>query len=174
MSKRNRAQHGKMTFSFPEDSRGEAAAATPCVQSYELSEWAVLHMMRRLFVGEAEGNDRGVWEAQRVGEIYFDAASSAAIVAALREYVDLLRRTRRSTFMFKNPRCPCCRSRVTSDERLMMSIIRSQRNGGGDVAIKGALDLCEGVCDENFLKAAERVGAVINRLEVGAHSKHLH
>lgn len=137
-------------------------------------KWATLDMLRCLFVGLAEDNSHGFSAAMARGDWYFENGVSADMTAALLDYVHQVRRRRRTKFVFSDPRCPCCRPRVTDCEYRMLSIIDARLDGRAVDAKTHAIILCEGPADEELLRAAAAVGRVMERAVMRGGTQRAH
>lgn len=164
MRKRLGRRARRMQFHVPVPGRTPppAASDTACLSA---GERAVVAMMRQVFIGFADESDSGWGEARRLGEVAFDPLISAGLIEALGAFLAALRESRRSAFRFSDPRCPCCRERLTEPEGRIVALIRASRRRRSADVMTQAMVLCEGVCDRRMVDAAGRIGAWLDRAE---------
>lgn len=76
---------------------------------------------------------------------------------ALRALLVAMRRSRRRTFTYNDPACPCCCRRLTANERCLMALIRAAR-GLSQAGLTGqAMILCEGGPLDEVIAAARQL-----------------
>lgn len=143
-------------FERPDETAGRSSA------DLSLVEWAALDMARCVFVGFADVDSDGVGAAMARGDWHFCAGHSGPIVSALSDCLAAMRSVRRSPFRFSDPRCPCCRPRVTDCEMGLIRLLRARMQGRDGDFVAAALMLCDGACTEPFLRAAARAADQLN------------
>lgn len=82
---------------------------------------------------QAVGVARAVW-----------GDGAVARAAGLARVLGEVRLARRAVFIFANPDCPCCRHRVTPNERALLALVRAGLAGQKSAATGAALILTEG------------------------------
>ena len=142
---------------------GRAIKTTPvAAANFDDIEMIFLDAARHFFLSFTEPETQA-WETglsiamhrlgPEVGSIF--ATQSLAIVQAMRF-------SRRSTFHFSNPRCPCCRDKLTEHERNLMDTLIAVRRGNMSGAHLTAMMLCEGHSTDKMIYLmrdfSERIG----------------
>lgn len=87
-------------------------------------------------------------------------AGAAARAAGLARVLGEIRLARQAVFHFANPDCPCCRHRVTANERAFLALVRAGLAGQKGAATGAALILTEGGPVEPARNAALALRAI--------------
>lgn len=154
----------RMQFDAPKAAPPDSSVAQADYERpLNLKEWGLLDIMRCLFVGYAEA-DSHAWDAAVLrGDWHFEGGVGHPLTQALVDFIEALRLSRRTAFHFSDPRCPCCRGRVTDCERRMIAVVRAKAADRVSSARTHAMLVCEGGADDAFLAAADRVSQALRR-----------
>lgn len=119
----------------------------------------ILPVLRTLCI--AAGAEPGVpltGEARAMARDAWGAAGPLRLQALARLLAEM-RLARRSVFVYANPTCPCCRQRLTANERAFLALARAGLAGQRAAATGAALILTEGGPVEPTRDAALALGA---------------
>lgn len=119
---------------------------------FDAVEHAVLDIARRFFASFAQPEGQawiGAFESARHSFGHQGALLACSIVNA----IQALRSIRTADFGFINPDCPCCRHRVTSEERYFIAMLHAIRRGRKSEATLNAMLLCGGLEPVELIEA---------------------
>lgn len=91
----------------------------------------------------------------------FDQVDGPIIAYALTNVMRAMRRSRKSTFRFNNPFCPCCVHEVTAMEKHLMKAVQGARMGHAIVVHTETMMLCEGHSTEALILALDQLVDVL-------------
>lgn len=126
------------------------------------SDCNVLEALRLFCVGYANP-DSFAWEAGfDVCLKEFGPAHGPQIGMGIMNVMRSLRLTRRSTFKFTNPACPCCRSSLSEHELQLMILLKTEHHADGVTRQTNAVILCEGADSSNFFETLKQLTGHLN------------
>ncbi|MEM9764099.1 MAG: hypothetical protein AAF968_16585 [Pseudomonadota bacterium] len=110
---------------------------------FDTVECGVLDIMRRFFGAFAFPKSQGWLSAFAAAEHRF-GPQGAILALRIAKTIQVLRSNRTADFGFINPDCPCCRQRITAEERYFIATLHAIRRGRGSEATLNALFVCSG------------------------------
>ncbi|NBN63661.1 hypothetical protein [Pannonibacter tanglangensis] len=126
-------------------------------------EQAVLQVLRYLCLTYARPQAHSWEQALVLAADAFGPAVGGEVAVAVMQLMRAIRVTRRTTFRFRDPHCPCCRSRLSEAEAKVITLVRAARKDPARPARVDALILTEGAPTAAVLAEAERLAAVLDR-----------
>lgn len=124
-------------------------------------ELAALDVSRRFFATFAAPQNQSWLSAFEAAERTFPPPFGATIALALTRAIGELRVARTSGFSYMNADCEYCSTRVTQEERLLISVLRAARQCRRAEAMTYATMVCEGCEPERLVDAFERLCIII-------------
>ena len=109
-----------------------------------LEEQIALTIVRYFFHSFAVPQSNAWITAMAEAEARFGYHEGPVIAARLLALLQVIRRARRSVFMFNSPTCPGCAAIATEHERRLMTALSAQRRGDVGTARLEVMMLCEG------------------------------
>lgn len=117
----------------------------------------------RLFFQSFSTPEGYTWlAAMAEAEARFGYVDGPLIAARLLAALQVIRRSRRSTFMFNSPTCPGCAAIATEHERRLMTALSCIRRGDKGTARVEVIMLCEGHRTEMVLSALDALGRALD------------
>ncbi|MEM6971195.1 MAG: hypothetical protein AAF577_00200 [Pseudomonadota bacterium] len=110
---------------------------------YDAIERLVLEIARRMFTTFAAPETHSWLRAFEVAEHRLGAIG-ASVAHAVAEAVQVLRANRQADFGFINPDCPCCRQRLTHEERYFINVLHAVRRQQRSEALLNSMFVCAG------------------------------
>lgn len=108
---------------------------------FDATERCVLDIARRLFMTFAMPATQSWIGALNAGTRHF-GSDGLLVAQRAAQVLETLRTSRRDDFCFVNPDCPCCRNRITSEERYLLASLHAFRRGRRSEAVLNAMFVC--------------------------------
>ncbi|MEM6678933.1 MAG: hypothetical protein AAF675_13790 [Pseudomonadota bacterium] len=125
---------------------------------FDRAERAVLDIARRIFGTFATPAGQGWISAFEASERHF-GPEGAILAHRIVKTIQVLRRNRTAVFGFVNPDCPCCRQRITPEERYFISILHAARRERRSDAMLNAIFVCGGPDPSALVEAVDLLSA---------------
>ncbi|MEL6335923.1 MAG: hypothetical protein AAFQ88_04665 [Pseudomonadota bacterium] len=133
---------------------------------FDAPERAVLDIARRFFGTFATPQDHAWISAFASAQQCFGGHGPAIAMRTVTA-IQALRASRTAAFSFINPDCPCCRHRITTEERYFLAILHAVRRGRRSDAVLNAIFVCGGEDYDLLVAAMERVAAAMPVIDAG-------
>ena len=114
-------------------------------------ELAFLQISRYFFASFSDPERRHWSTAFTLAKRAWGPFHGPALATGIVEVLDAMRMTRRETFMFSNPVCPNCSSKISGHERNLMTCVMAARRGNRTKLNAGALMLFNGQEPQVFI-----------------------
>lgn len=127
---------------------------TLCLDRFEYN---ILQIVQLMCQNYAQPKSQA-WEkalAQSVEK--FGTIGGGAVAIAVLNMLCALRKSRRTSFQFTNPFCPCCRNSISECEMRLLNIINGKRMGQTQKTHMNSVILCEGFPAEDFLEKVDKL-----------------
>ncbi|MEO1456250.1 MAG: hypothetical protein AAFV49_01615 [Pseudomonadota bacterium] len=132
---------------------------------FDTTECAVLDVMRRFFGAFAFPKSHAWLGAFAAAESRF-GPQGAVLALRIAKTIQILRSNRTADFGFINPDCPCCRHRITAEERYFITTLHAVRRGQGAEATLNALFVCSGQDPAPLVAATKQLATDLASYEV--------
>lgn len=134
------------------------------------AERVVLDALRIFCVGYANP-DSFAWEAGfDICLKEFGSLHGPKIGMGIMNVMRSLRLSRKSTFKFTNPACPCCCASLSEHELRLMTLFKTERQSDRTTRQTNAMILCEGANSSALLKYAAELTDHLNCFATQNHT----
>ncbi|MEM6677498.1 MAG: hypothetical protein AAF675_06465 [Pseudomonadota bacterium] len=131
---------------------------------FDDAERAVLDIARRFFSAFSAPERHG-WIGAFTQADRFFGPQGAALAYRILSTIQVLRSTRMFDFSFINPDCPCCREKITAEERQFLFILHALRRDRPAEATLNAMMVCSGHSPEPLVAATVLLSEDMARVE---------
>ncbi len=126
-------------------------------------EILVLQMLRLFCVTYANPGSHAWEEAYAMSVRELGSKDGPRVSHEVMNWVRTLRCTRKTSFDFIDPTCPCCRKMLAHHESHFMRLLKAERANDGLTRQMSAVVLCEGQNPSLFLQSMSSLG---NQLDI--------
>jgi hypothetical protein len=116
-------------------------------------ETGLLPVLRHFLTAFARPESQAWQTAFAVAAQRWDATRGPQIAMGLLPVLQALRSARRKDFLFANPLCIECRTKVTGTEAAFLRMLQAMRRDRADLARAAVMDLAEGRMDPGLIQA---------------------
>lgn len=148
-------------FTFTVEKKGETNATKQTLR-LDRFEHSILQITQLMCQSYAHPHSHAWEKALLMSKERFGTIGGGVVATAVLELLNALRKSRRTTFKFTNPFCPCCRASVSECEMRLLAIIKGKRTAQNQRVQMEAVILCEGFPAQKFL---DSVDALIGTFE---------
>lgn len=121
-------------------------------------EQIALDVMRFIFVSFAAPQTHAWTHALSLSEAAYGPVTGPVVASANVNFVQAMRRLRKTPFCFSDPRCPECRRHLSDPEFRLIKLARLMAGDLISPARVEAMVLCEGGVSDALLLAGHKVG----------------
>lgn len=129
------------------------------LENLDRTEVEILRIARRIFHGLAT-TAHDPMSLEQALEVDPDRLNSV-VPLRLMLVINAMRRARSSCFIYANPFCPRCQSRLTREERLFVAVFRAVVQQQKTTAHANAMILCEGGDTRAFLSQMQELARLV-------------
>ncbi len=126
-------------------------------------EQTVVQVLRLICLSYARPQSQAWEQALLTAQAGFGAGLGGEVAVAVMRLMRAIRAVRQTTFRFRDPGCPCCRTSLSDQEGRVLAMVRAALADPVHPSLIDAMILCEGGPANRVLLEADRLAGLLHR-----------
>lgn len=133
------------------------------VRALSPDEQTVVQVLRLICLSYARPQSQAWEQALLTAQSGFGAGLGGEVTVTVMRLMRAIRAVRQTTFRFRDPACPCCRTSLSDQEGRVLAMVRAALADPVHPAVIDAMILCEGGPANRVLLEADRLAGLLHR-----------